>query len=153
MKATPHLPEIDVRSLDGARLVIPRDLEGVRNILAVAFHRTQQSSVDTWTPEFARLEHADPSLVSYEIPVISRRWSPLRPLIDGGMTAAIPDLKTRSHTLTSYTDVGRVSRALGLEDTDRIAVALADREGRIEWLHRGDRTDRAADLLRAALDL
>lgn len=153
VKATPHLPEIDVRSLDGARLVIPRDLEGVRNILAVAFHRTQQSSVDTWTPEFARLEQADPSLVSYEIPVISRRWGPLRPLIDGGMTAAIPDPKTRAHTLTSYTDVGRVTRALGLEDTDRIAVAVADREGRIEWLHRGDRSDRAADSLRDALDL
>lgn len=74
-------------------------------------------------------------------------------MIDGGMTAAIPDPKTRAHTLTSYTDVGRVTRALGLEDTDRIAVAVADREGRIEWLHRGDRSDRAADSLRDALDL
>lgn len=133
--------------------MIPRDLEGSRNLLAIAFHRTQQSSVDTWTPEFARLERTDPSLVSYEIPVISRRWGPLRPLIDGGMTAAIPDPKTRAHTLTSYTAVARVTSALGLEDTDQIAVAVADREGAISWLHRGDRTDQAADSLRIALGL
>ncbi len=133
--------------------MIPRDLEGSRNLLAIAFHRTQQSSVDTWTPEFARLERTDPSLVSYEIPVISRRWGPLRPLIDGGMTAAIPDPKTRAHTLTSYTAVARVTSALGLEDTDQIAVVVADREGVISWLHRGDRTDQAADSLRIALGL
>ena len=60
MRDKPYLPEIKVRSLEGERLVIPRDLEGSRNLLAVAFLREQQADVDTWVPEFGRLEEADP---------------------------------------------------------------------------------------------
>lgn len=153
MDSTPHLPEIQVRSLEGERLVIPQDLEGKRNLLAIAFQRTQQRDVDTWVPEFERLEQADSSLVAYEVPVISRRWGPFRPMIDGGMTAAIPDPKTRAHTLTTYTDVGRVRRALGIEDTDRIVVVLADREGEISWFHRGERTDQAVAVLDSMLGI
>ena len=151
MDASPHLPEIEVRSLEGERLVIPRDLEGKRNLLAIAFQRQQQQAVDTWVPEFERLEQADPDLVAYEVPVISRRWGPFRPVIDGGMTAAIPDPKTRAHTLTTYTDVGRVKRALGIDDSDRIVVVLADREGGITWFHRGERSDEAVAGLDSAL--
>lgn len=153
MSDKPYLPEIDVRSLEGERLTLPHDLEGERNLLAVAFRREQQADVDTWVPEFISLEQGDPKLVAYEIPVISRRWGPFRPMIDGGMTAAIPDPKTRAHTLTTYTDVGRVTRALEVEDTDQIVVALVDREGQIEWLHLGERTDQAVDSLRSALGL
>lgn len=153
MSDKPYLPEIRVRSLEGERLVIPRDLEGSRNLLAVAFQREQQADVDTWVPEFGRLEEADPKLVAYEVPVISRRWAPFRPMIDGGMTAAIPNPKTRAHTLTTYTDVGRVTRALGVADSERIVVVLVDREGEIEWFHLGERTDQAAVSLRSALGL
>ena len=151
MDDAPHLPEVEVRSLEGERLVIPRDLEGRRNLLAIAFQRQQQEEVDTWVPEFERLEKADSDLVAYEVPVISRRWGPFRPLIDGGMTAAIPDPKTRAHTLTTYTDVSRVTRALGIGDTDRIVVVLADRAGTITWFHRGERTDQAVAGLASAL--
>jgi hypothetical protein len=153
MRDKPYLPEMKVRSLEGEKLVIPRDLEESRNLLAVAFLREQQADVDTWVPEFGRLEEADPKLVTYEVPVISRRFGPFRHRIDGAMTAAIPDPKTRAHTLTTYTDVGRVTRALGVDDTDRIVVVLADREGEIEWLHLGERTEQAAASLRSALGL
>lgn len=153
MPVAAHLPEIETRSLEGERLLIPRDLEGRRNLLAIAFHRTQQKAVDTWVADFSRLERSDSTLVAYEIPVISRRWGPLRSFIDGGMTAAIPDPDIRAHTLTAYTDVGRVIDALGVEDTERIVVVVADRDGAIEWLHRGERTEAAVASLELALGL
>ena len=144
-------PSIDVRSLEGEKLVIPEELAGKRNLLAVAFRREQQTDVDSWVPEFTRLEAENDDLVAYEVPVISRRWVPLRGFIDGGMTAAIPDPATRAHTLTSYTDVSRVVDGLGLDGTDQIAVVLCDRKGLIQWFHPGPRTPEAVDSLDRAV--
>lgn len=151
MAAERRFPETEVRSLEGERLVIPRDLEGRRNLLAVAFHRQQQRDVDSWAADFSRLESLHDDLVTYEVPVISRRWGPLRGFIDGGMTAAIPDANTRAHTLTAYTTVSRVLEGLGLGDTAEIAVVVSDREGRISWIDSGPRTDSAAESLEASL--
>lgn len=151
MSSERRFPETEVRSLEGERLVIPRELEGRRNLLAVAFHRQQQRDVDSWAEDFSRLESINQDLVAYEVPVISRRWGPLRGFIDCGMTAAIPDASTRAHTLTAYTSVSRVLEGLGLEGTSEIAVVVSDREGRISWMHSGPRTDAAAESLEAAL--
>ena len=145
------LPALEARSLDGRTLQLPSELEGERNLLAVAFQRRQQRDVDSWLGDFAALEEQHSGLVSYELPTISRRWAPARGFIDGGMTAAIADPKTRARTLTAYTDVGRVRKSLGLADTSQIAVVLCDRDGVVAWLALGPRTTTTAAGLRRAL--
>ncbi|MFM8791084.1 MAG: hypothetical protein ACKOFX_01095, partial [Solirubrobacterales bacterium] len=117
--------------------LLPSGLEGDRNLLAVAFHRTQQREVDTWIPLFREFEARFPGLAGYEIPAISGSWRPLRRFIDGGMKAAIPDPLTRRRTVTVYGDVGKVTDGLGLPNRNRIAVLLCDREGEIGWMARG----------------
>ncbi len=147
----PLLPALDARALDGTNYRLPNDLGAARNIVAVAFQKHQQSDVDSWLDDFARLEAEHADLISYEMPTMSRRWGPARSFIDGGMTAAIPDPKARARTITVYTDVGRVLDSLGLPDTEEIAVILCDRDGVVEWMERGERTEAAAASLRAAL--
>ena len=132
-----RFPTVEGVSLDDTELTLPADLEGERNLLAVAFHRNHQRQVDTWIPLFRELEAEVPGLAGYEIPTISGSWRPLRWFIDGGMKAAIPDPLTRSRTVTVYGDVGRVTDGLGLPDRDRIAVVLLDRRGEVFWMARG----------------
>jgi hypothetical protein len=146
------LPALDARALDGTEYRLPSDLGGERNLIAVAFQRNHQDAVDTGIGEFAALEDEHSELMTYEMPTISRRWGPARGFIDGGMTAAIPDPKTRARTITAYTDVKRVRDSLGLADTNQIAVIVCDRDGVISWLALGERSDEAAADLRAALN-
>ena len=130
-------PRVEGRSLQDEEITLPTELEGDMNLLAVAFHRTQQADVDTWIPLFRRLEEKVPNLVGYEIPTISGAWGPLRRFIDGGMKAAIPDPLTRARTVTVYGDVSRITKGLGLANRDEIAVLLCDRAGTVHWMTTG----------------
>ncbi len=153
MTGGPRVPAIDARGLDGRAWSVPADLEGERNLVAFAFHRHQQADVDTWIPDLEAAAASDPAVRAYEIPTISRRWAPARRFIDGGMVAGIPDPAARARTLTAYTDVGRVTRALGLAGTDDIAIVLCDRSGAVAWMAEGPRNGAAAEALAAALAL
>ncbi|MFN8130526.1 MAG: hypothetical protein U0R70_03130 [Solirubrobacteraceae bacterium] len=153
MTGGPRVPAIDARGLDGRAWSVPADLEGERNLVAFAFHRHQQADVDTWIPDLEAAAASDPAVRAYEIPTISRRWAPARRFIDGGMVAGIPDPAARARTLTAYTEVGRVTRALGLAGTDDIAIVLCDRSGAVAWMAEGPRNGAAAEALAAALAL
>ncbi len=140
-------PSVEGRSLDGRTLQLPEDLEGELNLLAVAFHRWHQKDVDSWGEQFRSLESGNTALAAYEIPTISGRWKPARRFIDGGMSAAIPDPRTRARTVTVYGDTSRLTDALDLPDREQIAVVLCGRDGRVLWLGRGPHSaDSAADL-------
>ncbi len=144
-------PEIETRALTGERYLLPGDFGAPRAVAAVAFQRRHQSDVDGWLPALLDLERAHDDLRAYEIPCIGRRWAPGRRVIDGGMAAAIADRDARARTLTAYTDVDRVRRALGLRDTSEIAVVLTRRDGRIAWIGVGPWTAAAGKALAAAV--
>ncbi len=147
----PRFPRIHARSLEREQFDLPGEFEGRRNVAVVAFRREQQQLVDTWLPFLLALEAEHDDLRIYEIPTISRRWAPARRFIDGGMAVGIADRQACARTLTSYTDVGLVQRALGLRDDTTIATVLTGRDGWITWMTTGAFTERAGADLRAAL--
>ncbi len=126
-----RLPTLSGRSLEGRDLVLPRDLPKPHNLLVAAFHREQQSLVDSWLPWLTELERDRGDVAVFELPIISARYGPVRAFIDGGMTRAIPDPSARARTITVYTDVDRAVRGLGLSGTDTIAVLAVAPGGRI----------------------
>ncbi len=130
-------PELRARNLEGRALHLPRDFAGVRNVVLVAFQRWHQDLVDSWIPYVGRLITSHPELRVYEVPVLSSTYSLARPFIDGGMRAAIASREVRERTLTTYTDVSRVVRSLGLPGTGTVAILLVDRTGRIHWRGQG----------------
>jgi carbon monoxide dehydrogenase subunit G len=130
--AQPHtLSPLAGRTLDGQEYELPGDLAQPYSFLVVAFRREQQSLVDQWLPWLIDLERRRPDVAVYELPVLSSAFSPVRWLIDGGMTRGIPDAAARARTVTVYTDVQTVVGNLGLAGTDTIAVVIIERSGRI----------------------
>ena len=146
-----RFPRLRARSLEREGYDLPGEFEGRRNVAVVAFRREQQALVDTWLPFLLALEARDDDLRVYEIPTISQRWAPARWFIDGGMAVGIADREACARTLTSYTDVGAVQRALGLPDDSTIATVLTGRDGQIAWMTTGAFTPSAGEELTAAL--
>lgn len=144
-------PRIQARNLESREFTLPDDFEGRLNVALVAFQRWHQRLVDSWLPWLHDIKAAHPDIHTYELPVISHFYFFMRPIIDGGMAAAIPNQDTREHTLTIYTDVNGVLRGLNLANTSTIAVLLVDRQGNILWRGRGGYDEHQAASLKSAL--
>src|SRR5680860_90873 len=102
-----RFPRLEARDLEGRALALPDAFAGELNLVIVAFRRDQQAMVDTWTAWFSKIALQHPTLGLYEVPVIATRWSPARPLIDGGMAQAV-----------SAQAVRRALRTVDLRDPD-----------------------------------
>ena len=130
----------------------PAGLPGEWNVVIVAFQRQQQELVNSWVPWLEERTAATPWLRFAELPAIGLQWQPARPVIDGGMAAAIRDRQTRRRTPTVYTDLRRVTTPLGISDQNTIWLFLVDQAGRVRWRGFGSWDRATADSLVAALD-
>jgi hypothetical protein len=144
-------PRLGTRDLDGREVTLPAGLPGEWNVVILAFQRRQQELVDSWVPWLQERAAATPWLRFAELPAIGLQWQPARPLIDGGMAAAIRDQQTRRRTLTVYTDLRRVTAPLGISDRNTIWLFLVDRAGRVRWRGSGGWDPPTAGGLAAAL--
>jgi ATP10 protein len=146
-----RFPHLAARDLEGRAVELPDAFSGASNLVIVAFRREQQSMVDSWVAGWEAIAAEHPSLRCYEIPVIATRWSPARPVIDGGMAQAVRTQAARRRTLTVYTDVRRVTDALAIDATDTVTVMLVDANGRLRWRTTGPMSEHSGSELRAAL--
>jgi hypothetical protein len=144
-------PRLAARDLDGREVALPAGLPGEWTVVIMAFRREQQELADSWVPWLEQRAAADPRLGFVELPVIGPPWWPARPVIDGGMAAAIRDKKTRQRTLTVYTDIRRVTEPLGISDRGTIWLFLVDRVGQVRWRGSGGHDAATATALTAAL--
>jgi hypothetical protein len=144
-------PQLTARDLDGREVMLPSGLPGAWTVVIVAFRRQQQSLVDSWVPWLQERAATTPGLGLAEVPAIGLAWQPARPVIDGGMAAAISDQQTRRRTLTVYTDLRRLTGPLGISGRNTIWLFLTDRAGRVHWHGCGGWDAGTAAALAAAL--
>jgi hypothetical protein len=144
-------PRVTAHDLDRREVVLPAGLPGEWNVVIIAFRREQQELVDSWMPWLEQRAATDPRLGFVELPAIGMQWQLARPVIDGGMAAAVRDQETRRRTLTVYTDIRRVTVPLGISDRGTIWLFLVDRAGRVRWRGSGGRDAATAAALAAAL--
>lgn len=134
-----RFPYIDTKSLSGVEYQLPEELPARRTAVILAFQQRHQSDVDLW---IAALENEgipatltgaanDTETAIIEVPVLKRRWGPVRSLIDGGMASGIGVPEINARTWTCYTDVQQVLRELDLEGDDTIVVAAVERDGTV----------------------
>jgi hypothetical protein len=145
-------PQLGARDLDGHEATLPAGLPGEWNVVIIAFRRQQQELADSWVPWLEERAAVTPWLGFAEIPAIGLRWRAARPVIDGGMAAAVRDKRTRRRTLTVYTDLRRVTAPLGISDRNTIWLFLTDRAGRVRWRGSGGWDPATADGLTQALE-
>jgi len=131
--ADAEFPRVAARDLEGLDVTLPDAFAGKRNVVIVAFKRHHQALVDSWVPWLEERAATDPGLCFYELPTIARIWAPVRPMIDGGMAAAIREPAVLQRTLTVYGDVTRLTGPLGIEDRSTIALVVVDGSGRVRW--------------------
>ena len=65
-----HFPSVTRTNLARQALEFPRQFEGERNLVFVAFLQSQQTIINTWLPFAQELEATTPNLAYYELPVI-----------------------------------------------------------------------------------
>ena len=114
-------PQLGARDLDGREVTRPAGLPGEWNVVIIAFQRQQQERVDSWCPGWRSGQPRRRGLRFAEVPAIGLQWQPARPVIDGGMAAAIRDQQTRRRTLTVYTDLRRVTTRDTASTLDQVA--------------------------------
>ncbi len=136
-------PRLVGETLSRQPMRLPEDLEGEINLVFVAFQRRHQDDVDHWLRQLGDIETEFDGLASYEVPLLMRFPRFYRQWIDDGMRAGIPDPKTRSRTITVYTNRRHFLDTVGLPDESDILVTLLDQEGRMVWTHVGSPTEEA----------
>lgn len=139
-----EFPALRVRDLEGVDYVIPDGLPGGPHVIILAFRQWHQRLVDQWKVPLEEIAQRHPGTEVWEVPSLSKGYRLFRPSIDGGMRAGIPDPEVRRHTLTTYTDLDQLARALELGSLDTVYVFVVDCDGTIRW--RGEGSPDAASL-------
>jgi hypothetical protein len=128
-------PQVQDDSLENTPVSIPDAAKGKVTLITVAFLRESQSQLDSWLEPFGEKFGNKPEFTFYEVPMLAGSYKSMRPMIDGGMRAGIPQEKHK-HVVTMYGDVEKYIKTLNLDLRYGYAFLL-DREGIIRWQGQG----------------
>jgi len=126
-------PRIEARNLEGTTVLLPEAFSGSPSVVIIAFTRSHQAIVDSWTPWLDKFVEQHPPVAFYEIPTISGSWKLMRRMIDGGMAAAIRTPKVLKRTMTIYGDVRKLTGPLKIRDRSTITLLVVTRQGEVVW--------------------
>ena len=114
-------------------MLLPEGFSGAPSVVIIAFTRSHQVLVDSWTPWLDAFIEQYPQVSFYEIPAISRSWKPMRRIIDGGMAAAIRTPKVLKRTMTIYGDIRKLTTPLHIRDRSTITILIVTSQGEVVW--------------------
>lgn len=144
-----RFPQVTAASLAKTKESIPDSCKGKVTLVTVAFLRESQSQLDSWLNPFAEKFGKQEGFMFYEVPMISSGYVFMKPIIDGGMRAGLPQFKHR-HVVTMYGDVEKYSKELNINPRMGHAFLL-DKEGIIRWQGEGFATaETMAELIATA---
>ncbi len=126
-------PALESETLEKHAVQLPRDFQGERNLLLIAFVREQQKDIDTWLTQMKQYEDIDKEFRYYEIPTIEKMNRFMRWFINTGMSHGIPDKKARERTITLYIDKEPFKQSLRITDEKKIYALVVDRSGTVLW--------------------
>lgn len=152
-------PQVSGRTLLGEEAVLPGDLPAERTLVLLAFQQWQQGRVDRWiaraveagVPPTPRGHEQPMPVALVEVPALSSQWRPVRRFIDGGMSRGIGDPDVLARTITVYTDVGALQRALAIPGGDDVHALVVTRDGEVLAHTSGEPDDDAWATVAAAL--
>lgn len=152
-------PDLVGRALTGDEVPLPAGLPAPRTLCLLAFQQMHQGCVDRWiaraegagVPGSPRDMQTGDEACVVEIPVIGTRWRLGRRFIDGGMAASIRVPRVLARTITVYTDVAAVQRALDIPDSRSVQAIVVTPHGAVLARAAGEPTDEAWGAVAAVL--
>jgi len=145
-------PIIEASNLEGQKFKLPQELEGIINVVIIAFQRQHQLLVDTWIQFLEALMHKTLDLAFYELPTIRSGIPFLRFIVDSGMRAGIPEKSARERTITIYTKKKKFRQRLDIPNEDTIYIFLIKKDGYILWRSEGEFTEQKGIELQKAIN-
>jgi hypothetical protein len=154
-----RFPDVAGRTLLGVDMRLPADFPAERTLVVVAFQRWHQTRVDHWieravsngVPPTPRGQEQPMPVGVVEVPALSSQWRPVRRFIDGGMSASIANPDVLARTITVYTDVNALRRALAIPNSDEVWAFVVTRDGTILARSQGEPNDTTWPPLATAL--
>ena len=139
-------PKLRAETLSGVDMTFPDDLTGKATIILLAFKRETQKVIDSWLKPFIKEFEDNDEVQFFEIPMLSRYWIVMSPIIDGGMRSGILK-QNHKNVATFYGDVDKYCKLLSIEDKSDGYVFLLDSEGVIQWRDNGFATEQKLNQL------
>lgn len=146
-------PTTQAEALDRTSVTVPAQLQGAENLLLLSWARDQGPQLDTWTAVGQALQHTQPSVSMYRMPINEPENVAFRWWDDASLRAAETDPQLLHYDVPLYTDKAELMRAIGLPaDEHKVIALLVDRAGHILWKAQGpsNQASRAALLSAAA---
>ncbi len=130
------MPSISGTTLSGHKVTIPQDTRGKVSCLVMGFAYDARFDVEDWVEALRNRFGQNPDVVLYEVPVISRWFRLMAPMIDEGMRRGTPTAM-HDRIVTVYANPGPLREALGASPISDTWVYLLDRDGRVVFQYGG----------------
>ncbi|KYC45928.1 MAG: ATP10 protein [Candidatus Methanofastidiosum methylothiophilum] len=125
-------PKITAYSLAKTEIILPDMTIGKVTLIGIAFVRSAQEMLDSWSIPFEDKFSNKSNYTYYEIPMLDGIWKLFRSSIDGGMRAGTPYEK-HTNVLTHYGNYKDYTSYLFINNTNYGYVFLLDKEGLIRF--------------------
>ncbi|NOU60921.1 hypothetical protein [Marinifilum caeruleilacunae] len=130
-------PTIEGELLSSKEIRLPDHCKGKISLLIVAFKRGTQPQIDTWTKPVMKEFSMYEDFRFIEIPMISNFYSWISNYIDNGMRKGIvPSM--HKNVMTYYGPLSDYYKYFDVDDKKQCYVFLLNREGKIEFMSKGE---------------
>ncbi len=132
------LPRLDGEFLTGRQAALPAASSGKVALVMIGFTYQSRFPVEAWGGWFRKATAGNPTVTSFEVPMIGGLAKLGKWFIDSGMRKGTP-AELHENVVTVYSGSGDWKRRLGVfaaNENDAFLV-LIDQKGVVRWLHHG----------------
>ena len=128
-----HFPTVTAYSLSKAKVALPAQLTGTRNLLVLSFDNGDTPDVDHWTSAAQSLTHRDAGLSYYVLPISAQKNPLYRWWDNSAMRNDFSNQQMWPRVVPLYVNENRFRRQLQIPNGAQTVVLLTDRAGNVLW--------------------
>lgn len=144
------MPTLRGRSLAGAAVSLPTDLNGRVGVFVVGFSKQSGESGKAWGKAIADAFAHDAHVAYYEVPVLAAVPLPVRAVALRSMRHRIP-APDQAHVVPALQDAMQWKRAVLFGAADDVYILVVNQTGVIQWRGHGDMTSESQRALMDAV--
>lgn len=124
-------------SLAKSKVTLPTELAAPYDLLLLTFEPDQNAHLQIWIDMAQNLQHLNPNLRYYVLPVSNREIQLFRWWQNSSVRSAFSDPELWPWIVPLYVDRPRFEHDLNITDTHTVVALLTDRNGNVLWRVQG----------------